>query len=186
MMKGIAFTLFIVLLSLAASNLHAQEKTNGIRAGYLMSNVNGIEPSPNALHGFYAGFYHDRPIGDSKILWINGGTEYTQAGWSYDENNFQRLHYISLPGALKVKFGPVFLQGGFNLNFKVGETILVDGEDAKTDENKSKFFNFPLHAGLGVMLGPLTIDARYHYGLSNLNDTENNIAYLQVGAGFHF
>jgi hypothetical protein len=182
--KKIAFTLILTAAFLVSANLEAQERKSGIRAGYLRS-ASSMEGT-SALDGFYAGFSHDNPIGQSKFLYIHGGTEYTQAGWKITDDTFHRLHYISLPGALKLKLGPVFVQGGLALNFKVAERVYIDGEDAKTDENKSNWFNLPALAGVGLMLGPVTIEARYNYGLLNVNDFEDKIGYLQLGAGLHF
>jgi hypothetical protein len=182
-MKKIAF--YLVLLSMTAGvGLNAQERKSGIRAGYLRS-ASSMEGTSH-IDGFYAGFSHDRPIGQSQFLYLHGGTEYTQAGWQISDETFHRLHYISMPGALKIKLGPVFVQGGLALNFKVAERVYVDGEDAKTDENKSKFFNLPVLAGVGLMLGPVTIEARYNHGLLKVNDPGDHVGYLQLGAGFHF
>jgi len=178
--------LSVVLVSLVTLvGLNAQERKSGFRAGYLRS-ATEIEGT-SGLSGFYVGFAHDRPIGQSKVLWVHGGTEYTQAGWSISDDTFNRLHYISLPTALKVKLGPVFIQGGLALNFKVAERVYVFGEDAKTDDNKSKIFNLPLHAGLGLMLGPVMVEARYNHGLLTVNnDAGNHVGYLQLGAGLLF
>lgn len=183
-MKKIAFTISMVAALLVSMNLEAQERRSGIRAGYLLS-TSDLDGT-SALHGFYAGFAHDRPLGQSKIFWGHGGTEYTQAGWQITDDTFHRLHYISLPSALKVKLGPVFVQGGLAFNFKVAERVYIDGEDAKTDENKSRFFNLPVHAGLGLMLGPVTVEARYNYGLLKVHDDGYHVGYLQLGAGLFF
>ena len=184
-MKRIAFTLSLIAAILVSANLEAQERRSGIRAGYLRSATELSGTS--ALDGFYVGFSHDNPIGQSQFLYIHGGTEYTQAGWEITDNTFHRLHYLSFPGALKVKLGPVFVQGGLALNFKVAERVYLDGEDVKTDENKSKIFNLPVLVGVGLMLGPVTIEARYNYGLLTVhNDVGNHVGYLQLGAGLHF
>lgn len=132
------------------------------------------------------GFAHDRPIGQSKIFRVHGGTEYTQAGWEFTDDTFHRLHYLSLPSALKVKLGPGFVQGGLALNFKLAERVYIEGEDAKTDDNKSKFFNLPVHAGLGLMLGPVMVEARYNYGLLQVHNDGYHVGYLQLGAGLLF
>lgn len=184
-MKRATFALTMIAVLLIAVSLEAQERRSGIRAGYLRSatELDGT----SALDGFYVGFSHDNPIGQSKFLYIHGGSEYTQAGWSITDDTFHRLHYLSFPGALKVKLGPVFVQAGIALNFKVGERVYIDGVDAKTDENKSKIFNLPGLVGAGVMLGPVTIEARYNYGFLTVhNDVGNHVGYLQLGAGLHF
>ena len=183
-MKRIAFTLSLIAALVVSVTLEAQERKTGIRAGYLRSATELSGTS--AIDGFYVGFSHDNPIGQSQFLYFHGGTEYTQAGWEITDNTFHRLHYISLPGALKIKLGPVFVQGGLALNFKVGERVYIDGEDAKTDENKSRIFNLPALVGAGLMLGPITIEARYNYGLLDVNDFDEKVGYLQLGAGLHF
>ena len=184
-MKRLTITISMIAALLVSAQLEAQERKNGFRAGYLRSATELSGTS--ALDGFYVGFSHDRPIGQSRILLVHGGTEYTQAGWKITDDTFHRLHYISLPGALKLKLGPVFVQGGLALNFKVAERVYLEGADAKTDENKSKFFNLPVLAGVGLMVGPVTIEARYNYGLLTVNnDAANHVGYLQLGAGLHF
>ena len=182
-MKRIAIsTLLVALVTLVS--LNAQERKSGIRAGYLRS-ASELDGT-SALDGFYVGFAHDRPVGQSKILWVHGGTEYTQAGWEFTSDTFHRLHYLSLPSALKVKLGPVFIQGGLALNFKLAERVYIEGADAKTDENKSRIFNLPVHAGLGLMLGPVMVEARYNYGLLKVHDDGYHVGYLQLGAGLLF
>ena len=186
-MKKITLSLTMILAVALTVNVSAQERKSGIRAGYVMSNI--LPSAPGSISGFYAGFAHDNPIGNSKILYIHGGTEYTQAGYQILDDTYRRLHYISLPSGLKVKLGPVFVQGGFAFNFKVAEKYMVDGQDAKTDDNKYKVFNFPVHGSAGLMLGPVTIEARYNYGLSKLNktlDPDSRLSYIQLGAGFAF
>jgi hypothetical protein len=65
--------------------------------------------------------------------------------------------------------------------------VYIDGEDAKTDENKSTIFNFSALAGVGFMLGPVTIKAGYNYGLLTVvNGVGNHVGYLQLGAALHF
>ena len=178
------FALGIAAAILVSANMIAQENRSGIRGGYLSSASS--QPGTEAINGFYVGFAHDRHIRQSKVFMVHGGTEYTQAGWAITDNTYNRLHYISLTNALIAKLGPVFLQGGYALNFKVAEGVYVDGEDAKTNDNKSRIFNLPLHAGLGLMLGPVTVEARYNYGLLNVNDFGDKVGYLQLGAGFYF
>ena len=185
-MKNLKITLTVLLALILSISALAQDKKSGFRAGYVMSS---ITEGPGNLNGFYAGFSHDRPIAKSNILFAHGGTEYTQAGYMFDNDNFRRLHYISLPTALKIKLGPVFVQGGYALNFKVAETYIWDGVDVKTSANKYRVFNFPLLAGAGLMVGPVTVEARFNYGLSKLNKVlspGDRLSYLQIGAALHF
>ncbi len=185
-MKKFTILLAAIMVLVFSMDAGAQGKKSGMRAGYTVSN---LIDGPGYLNGFYVGFSHDRPIGKAKLLWGHGGTEYTQAGYMLDENNYRRLHYLSFTNALKVKLGPVFVQGGYALNFKLAESYISGGFDAKTSANKYRVFNFPVHMGAGVTLGPVTVEARYNYGLSKLNrdiSPDDRLSYLQVGAGLHF
>jgi hypothetical protein len=89
-MKKITFIIGLVAAILVSGNMEAQERKSGIRAGYLRS---ATELSwTRALDGFYVGFSHDRPIGQSQFLYVHGGTEYTQTGWEITDNTFHRLY----------------------------------------------------------------------------------------------
>ena len=170
---------------LMSVSLNAQNRS-GIKSGFVNSISPNVVPEASYLPSFYVAGFHERTMGESKVFWMYGGTEYTRVGWFYDDQNYQQLSYLSFPHALKIKLGPLFTQLGYSLNFKIGEKIYEDGYNVKNAGNKSRLFNLPVHAGIGLNLGPLVIDARYNYGLLKLNDAGTKVNYIMLGAGLRF
>jgi len=96
------------------------------------------------------------------------------------------LHIISIPVYAKVKIGPVFGLGGIAANFKVAEKVFIDGNSAKpTESQKSSSVDFPVFLGAGVKILIFTLEARYHWGLVDVNQGLHN-QYLQLGATVSF
>jgi len=168
---------------LFTTNLNAQKKS-GLKVGAVASTSYNITPTPDFHNSWYLAGFHERPIGDSKHWLMYGGTEYIRTGWAYDAQNYQNLNYLNFPHAIKLKLGPLFAQAGYALSFKIGERIFENGENIKNRENKSRIFNIPLHAGVGLTLGPIVLEARYNYGLLKLDDEGTKINYFMLGAGF--
>ncbi len=173
----------LAVLTIFSMDTYAQH--HGIRAGWQRATMaDGSEPVGDPLNGFYGGFFTAHDIGTSILQWSTG-LEYMQGGWKNDDDNFRKIHYLSAQVSLRVKLGPVFAQAGVNVNAKLAETYEVNGEDALNDDTETKGLDVPAHIGLGLQLGPVLIEARYHYGLYDANDGTRN-AYLQAGAGFTF
>jgi hypothetical protein len=68
-------------------------------------------------------FFAARKLGVSKFLSLYTGLEYYETGTKENDDNIVKLGYINLPLNLRAKIGPVYGFGGFNLAFKVGETV---------------------------------------------------------------
>lgn len=179
-------SLLILLLLAGGFSLSTAQ---GIRAGWQRAAiVHDTSLVQNPLQSFYAGITHTHYLGENHDVigfGLNTGFEYTQCGNKGDENNYRKIHYLSIPLGLRFKLGPVFIQGGPNLNFKVAEKLIVNGADALNDQNKTATFDLPIHAGAGIILGPLTIEGRYHYGILDVNNGNKN-AYLQLGLAYRF
>ena len=172
-----------VLLSFGA---FAQDgPSHGLRAGWSAAGLysDGDQVS-DSQQGFYIGTFRTDHI--ASILQWHKGFEYQQMGMRMNDENYRKLHYLSLPHAARVKIGPVFAQVGIAFNIKVGESIVEDGDDIKTDDIKAEWFDFPWHVGLGVELGPVTLDVRRHLGLNDITPEGLRNQYFQVGAGFSF
>ena len=90
---------------------------------------------------------------------------------------------LSIPLYAKAKIGPVFGLAGIGANFKVSEKIYTnDVASSPTSEQKSNTVDFPLFIGAGVKISIFTIEARYHWGLVDINEGSSN-QYFQLGAG---
>lgn len=177
-------SVFILLVCLGGT-LSAQFK--GIRAGFQSSTIKGDDIRQlNSLNNFYIGGFHVNKFGG--IFGFYKGLEYFQNGIYNDENNFKRVHTISVPLMLRAKIGPAFASAGFGANFRVAESAQEFGEDLlSSDDRKSPFLDVPVLVGGGIKVLFMTIEARYGYGLLNatkLDGVDAHNSYWQIGLGF--
>jgi len=190
-MRHLKIYLAVTLIALTAITLTAQDKghnrVGGIRAGYNGAALvmdGELFPLSEANPSFYAGFFRDNQI--MRLLHFGTGLEYVQNGMRFNEENKRTLHYVSVPLNLKFKLGPVFALGGIAPSFKVAEREFVNGNSSKpgSDDN-SNWFDAPLFLGAGVKILFITVEARYHWGITDVYQGFNN-RYLQIGAGLSF
>lgn len=180
-------TPFIFLLILVSTSISFSQdnEVGGIRFGYNRAAVfhdgNQLSGTEN-LQSFYVGFFRDNKI--VPLLYFGKGLEYVQNGYQLDNDNKLVLHYLSVPLNLKAKVGPVFGLVGIAPSIKISEKVFVDG-DKSTPEDKSKGFDAPVFVGGGVKFLFITIEARYHWGLIEIDDGLRN-HYFQLGAGLSF
>lgn len=180
----VAVFLFSMIYSVNAKD---KDKSMGIRAGYQSSGLfldgskyNGLDN----LNSFYVGLSRDTKL--IPVLHLGTGLEYFQNGARLDDDNKVVLHYLSVPLHLKVKLGPVFALTGFSPSFKISEKIFENGEKRSPDsDEKSNWFDIPFHVGVGVQFLFITVEARYHWGMLELNDNVKQ-QYFQIGAGISF
>lgn len=184
-MKSFLFALIVTGL-LGFSPIKAQDSravVKGVRAGWHYA---GMFRSGNQvydpLNTFYVGFFSES---NGKGL-INGGSglEYFQNGFTNSNGNF-RMHTLSVPFYVKPQIGPIYATGGFSLNFKLGD----NREDFPNQVSDTKFFDIPLHLGLGLQLGPIRGEVKYFWGLldaANIQGRAYKHQYLQAGLGLSF
>lgn len=161
------------------------ERLHGVRAGFQSAGIfDGGSSVGDPIRTFYVGFDNDTKL--SGPLHFGSGLQYFQNGATNIISNDDKLvlHYLGLPMHLKVKLGPVFALAGASANFKIAQTYKVDGE--KMDFDKQNWFDVPLHAGVGVKIAMFVVEARYYWGMLELNDGGVKSQYFQVGAGFLF
>lgn len=176
--------LAVLGLSLFSSDILAQSK--GLRAGYQSATIKGDDaPEVNSLSSFFIGAFHVNDFGG--IFGFYKGIEYFQVGLQNDDENFKRVHTISIPLMLRAKIGPAFANAGFGANFNVSEKAQQYGEDLlKDDALRSPFFDLPVVVGAGLKFAMLTIEARYGYGLLDATKIDNvdlHNGYWQIGVG---
>ena len=185
------FSVFVlaVILTLFTADLHAQDKggdrVGGIRFGWHQSafyeDGNALS-NADPMSSFYAGFFRDNKV--IPLLSIGTGLEYFKNGIQYTDDSSLDLHYVSIPLNAKVKLGPVFALTGFAPSIKVAERIKSGGGSVKPgDELKSEWFDIPFYVGAGVKILMITIEARYHWGLLEVNNGLTS-RYFQVGVAF--
>lgn len=185
----LTFLVFTAVISTYAQNEKIEKPyIFGIRAGWhsaLIYKDGAGLATTEPLNSLYLGVFNEFKI--IPILHAGVGVEYFQNGFQSNLIDLKRkLHYISIPLYLKVALGPIYITGGTALNFKVAETnIIWDMVIDPLEENKSKVFDLPLQAGLGVKIFMFSIEARYHWGMLDVNRGAKN-QYFQLGAAVFF
>ena len=183
---------FSVLLVVFTADVNAQddkkeERVGGIRFGWHQSayyeDGNAVSDA-DPMQSFYIGFFKNTKL--ASLFSFGSGIEYFQNGVNYSGDNKLALHYVSVPLNLNLNIGPVFALSGFAPSLKVAERIVTDGNSVKpTDDLKSEWFDIPFYVGAGVKILFITVEARYHWGLLEVNNGLNS-RYFQLGAGLSF
>ncbi|MBA5793881.1 PorT family protein [Flavobacterium sp. xlx-214] len=192
--KVFTVAIFIVAFS---NQVHAQDLTFGIKAGYNNAELKGANfrefHEGNSINGFHAGVFAELRF--NKFA-IQPEVYYSSEGgkWKMFENDkvvdhdFD-LHYVNVPLILKyyitnglaIEAGP---QAGFLTASKMKFSDL--------DPNSPKFndFDFSVNVGLSVNLPlNLMLSARYNAGLTNVVDHpdvdwKNRVMQLSLGYRF--
>lgn len=184
-MKKLKFIFLIALSTVLTMNIKAgdDDKIGGIRAGYQSAAVHlDGNMTEKHLESFYIGLTREKQI--VPILHYGVGIEYFQNGLQIDDDNKYVLHYVSIPINLKAKLGPVFARTGVAGNLKVNEKIFIAG-NKETPDDKAKIFDGAFYVGAGVEVLMITLEARYHWGLTEFDSGLKN-QYFQLGAGIAF
>lgn len=181
------FFAFSLSTAMAKDKDDDKDKSSAIRAGWQYSSyrngnvVNDYQP----LSSFYAGYYRDNKI--IPMLRLGTGIEFSQVGQISDVSPSITLSYLSIPIDLKLKLGPLFVLGGGAFAFKVAEKWEEDGEKYTPTTNlKASTFDIPLFLGLGLKFWFVSVEARYYWGMIELDSAGNKTEYLQVGAAINF
>jgi len=184
-MKKILLVFFALATTLAAFSEDDDSRPNGIRFGYQESNLyDGDKDAGDNLAGFYVGFTRQKKI--SGLFRFETGLEYMMAGSDYTGDSKRELHYIVLPVQMHLKLGPFLATAGINADFKVAEKLTIAGQDIDiNDDNKSSFMDCAADLGVGLKILFLTAEARYYWGLVDINDGAHN-RYLQLGLKVSF
>lgn len=175
----------LVFLCIGSLNLRAQDSDKpakaGIRAGWnysAMFNDGDILRGTDHKNAFYLGVFKEKKV--IPFLRFGSGLEYMNNGYKLSNNGERDIHYMSIPLYLKVKLGPLYATGGTGLNFKVAESLPESALLDPLNNEKTDFFDMPLQLGAGVKVLMFAIEARYNWGMFDVNDGVSN-QYLQVG-----
>ena len=171
-----AILLFVLIAAFCITpDAQAQNKW-GARAGWSNAGTfNDGDQIQGSIGGFYVGLQRKHRLFGPLLL--TSGLEFVQNGHRDNDDNYRRLNYLSVPLGARVGLGPVFATGGAAANFRVSEKYYVDGDEI--DDN-SDFFDVPLYLGAGINILIFQIEARYHWGLMDVNSGNKN-QYLQLG-----
>jgi hypothetical protein len=176
-------SLFVSCSLFAQDDDKHDDKWNGLRGGYHLSNFEGDNGSTSGRDGYYAGYY--RNLIKIPVYSLSTGLEFHTAG-SASEENERRLSYLSLPINNRIKLGPVYADLGLDVALKVGEKALVNGTEVELpDEAKAERLDVLIHGGLGFKILMFGVEARYRYGLTEVYDGAHN-AGLELGVCTYF
>jgi len=188
-MKKLAF---VLLAGFSFATAHAQFAF-GIKGGANISNVNGNDVSgTNSLVGFNAGVYLKLPM--TRHLSIQPEVDYSGQGFKETGGGYettQHDNYINVPVLLKyTHFTGVFIETGPQVGFLASAKVSSQGVsvDDKADYNSADF-SWVLGVGVKIPATPISLDARYNFGLSNIinnggGSSDNNSVHngsFQIG-----
>jgi hypothetical protein len=160
----------VLLAGFSFAAAHAQFAF-GIKGGANISNVNGSDVSgTNSLVGFNAGAYLKLPV--TKHLTIQPEFDYSGQGFKVTNSGVtttQHENYIDIPVLLKYHVAGVFIETGPQAGFLVSAKASQQGVslDDKASYNSAEF-SWVFGAGVKIPMTPISLDARYNFGLSNI------------------
>lgn len=166
-MKKLAF---VLLAGFSFATAHAQFAF-GIKGGANFSNVNGSGVSgTNSLVGFNAGVFLKLPV--TKHLAIQPEVDYSGQGFKATYGGVtatQHENYISIPVLLKYHVAGVFIETGPQAGILASAKVSQQGISADDKGNfNSADFSWVFGAGFKIPMTPISLDARYNFGLSNI------------------
>jgi hypothetical protein len=180
------------------SGLIAQS-TIGIRAGVISSKLDvqhgNIAEDYKSKLGADIALVADFPIGIISISpefhWLQKGGKIEDLNGSIGEVS-KTFNYLEIPLLVKLNFGQqvgFFLLAGPSVGYMLNGTDKdMDGNTNDIDLDFYKRVEYGLHAGGGVAFGPIRIDLRYIYGLTDIFDDSSDIEVTNssLGAGVSF
>lgn len=178
--KFLAIIVVCVFCWSAVSSYAGEPITKGPIAGWHYSDIlkDGKSLFGENMNSFFVGFFSNKQLGPTKLLQINTALMYFQNGSRQNDNNKIRLHYLNIPVSLRVQVGPVYALGGINGGIKLGGENYILG--IKSDVKDINTWDAGVHLALGAKIGPIGVEAKYNWGIVDLNNGYNS-EYLQLG-----
>ena len=152
----------------------------GVRVGVNSANLS-VDPKPpeppeiERLIGFVAGAFVTLPVNDifgfqPEALYSRQGAKLTDSGVTLRA----KLDYVQVPLLARVRTGarsPLAVLFGPSLGFKTRARLSgpnIPDEVNEAFDEQFKGFDFGLVAGAAFEAGPLVLDGRYTWGLTNI------------------
>lgn len=174
MRKNVIVLAILFVAFFSSQSTMAGDKSYGVRAGWQSAMLKYSGGDSDNLSSYYLGGYLEHDV--IPFLKFGYGLEYAQMGGKVEGFGDYKLGYLGVPLYLKAKVGPLYALAGSGINFKISETDV---------ETKAKSTDVPVFAGIGVNFLMLSLEARYHWGMMEVQEDAKN-AYLQVGLAVHF
>lgn len=175
-MKSVSILITVFLLA-AATAAHAQPAF-GVKAGINAANLTSAdnEADPKTRIGAVVGLFVDVPVNDAvsfqpEFLYSMQGAKLTEGGDSATID----LHYVQVPLLARIKLGagsPAGLLVGPAFGIRTRANFKAGGETQDLNDAVKKW-DAGLVTGIGINLGRAVLDARYTWGLTNVDISEN-------------
>jgi len=172
-------TLFIT------ASIFAQQAAIGLKAGLNVSNLsNSSGYDMGSKLGFNGGLLAHIHL--NRSLALQPEAEYSSQGAKYTVNGAEHtlsLNYINIPIQIQYMFGNGFrLHTGPQAGFLAGVKDKIGGDETGYFTSQDfKTVDFSWSAGLGYLsTSGLGVDARYNFGLSNINNVGSNVLHNNV------
>jgi len=182
-MKNIKLILLCSVV-ISSHSLFSQQSVEGtIKAGWHKAGTfKDGEQMGESINTFFVGIHFMSNAKTDDVLGVVLGIDYFKNGWEQGDS-YRYYHTLSMPIGMRINIGPVFFTGGAAVNFVVTEKRNLSG----VWDQDGKIFDFPLFAGAGIQLGPLSIEYKYSWGLiAPLEFDAQKNRYGQLGLGITF
>lgn len=188
----------LLLMTSLVHSAHGQSSV-GIRAGVMSSKQevqNGdITDDYASKLGADIAFVADFRMGlisiSPEFHWLQKGGKIEDLNGTVGEVSMT-FNYLEIPVLVKLNFGKsagFFLFGGPSFGYLLNGTDKdMDGQTNDIDLDFYKRAEFGAHVGGGIGLGPIKIDVRYIFGLTDITDDSQDIQITNssLGAGVSF
>lgn len=185
-MKKLGLILLVAFFTISVNLVQAQNKI-GIRTGYQNSTLQkdgSMITGTDSYNSFYIGLFKTHKI--IPAVHFGYGLEYMTTGAEWNDNaESVVLTNLSIPLYVEGKIGPVFALGGVAANFKINEKYSGIISDSPFGEENFNTVDFPAFLGAGFKILMFTLEARYHWGLTEINQGVKS-QYLQLGVAVSF
>lgn len=202
MNKIIGLFAFLILF-FGLNHAQAQDTRLGVRGGLNLSNLFADEPDDTNLRAGYSFALTSKSALIEDILFLQAELGYSTKGSRIESDLGEtslNLGYIDLPVMLSLGFANlIYVEGGVYAGYLVnssvsGQTNLGTSFSSNLSTSDFNRLDYGLVFGANIDLKPITIGARYNYGLQNIVDndignflgTEARNSTFQVYVGLSF
>jgi len=197
--------LFVVLAVVGVfgvTEARAQDR-GGVRVGLNLANLSGNDVADlgdtDSRAGLVVGLFGVVPL--NQTIAFQPEVLFSQQGAKLEDGSDDatiKLDYLQVPLLARFRLGmspsaPVHALFGPSFGFRTNAEVDLNGEtidDNDEFEDQTESFDIGLVAGIGVNAGPAVVDARYMWGLRNLNKIDDGAEIknrvFSVSVGFRF
>lgn len=163
------------------------------KVGINVANFTGDVDNADAKIGLAVGAEALYMIDD--MFGISGGVMYSQQGAKNEDAGIKAtmsLDYINVPILANAYLAPgLAVKLGIQPGFKVNESVKIEsgGHSISTDTKDCESIDFSIPVGLSYEYKNVMLDARYNWGVSNIekeNGGKSHNSVFQVTLGYRF